>query len=318
MIRNVSNVFLLCVLLFVNVCFSQTKKDSIVYGDNTIEWRVIEAGEPVLAFAKSGNILWYSTATQAVKYDMRTNSKTAYSKLGTTDAVGIKSIAHDDGIFWFGNQSGVLMNKKDQFTLYSKENGLSDNLVNVVYSFQNQVWVGTNKGINLYQNGAWKSITTAQGLAGDVVNAIINDSKGNVWIGTTQGITVYSNGSMKKYDASSGLSSGMVNALGYDARKNEIWAAVGEQDMNSFDGKKWNTYLDIFPQVVCIMGDTQSRIWFGSKEGIVKFNGFEWLTEPGKVGFPAAMVNCMFKDVNGDLFFAIEKGILHMKNPYPF
>ena len=76
--------------------------------------------------------------------------------------------------------------------------------------------------------------------------------------------------------------------------------------------------MDIQPDITCIMVDSQSRIWFGAMTGVLKYNGFEWVTDPAKVGFPAAVVNDMYRDSAGDLYFALDNGILHMTNPYPY
>ena len=122
----------------------------------------------------------------------------------------------------------------------------------------------------------------------------------------------------KKYNESSGLSSNDAKAIAFDDRQGILWAAVGEMDVNSYNGKEWSTYMDIQVGISCIMSDTQSRIWFGSESGALKYNGFEWLTEPAKIGFPAAVVNDMYRDGKGDLYFAIESGVLHMANPYPY
>ena len=115
-----------------------------------------------------------------------------------------------------------------------------------------------------------------------------------------------------------GLSWNDVKALAQDSRKNVIWAAVGEKDVNCFENGKWNTYMEIQPGITSIMVDTQSRIWFGSETGLLKFNGDEWISDPKQLGIPAAQVFSLHRDNGGNLWFAMESGVVRLANPYPF
>ncbi len=120
------------------------------------------------------------------------------------------------------------------------------------------------------------------------------------------------------HDMKKGLSWNDVKALAQDSRKNVIWAAVGEKDVNCFENGKWNTYMEIQPGITSIMVDTQSRIWFGSETGLLKFNGDEWISDPKQLGIPAAQVFSLHRDNGGNLWFAMESGVVRLANPYPF
>jgi ligand-binding sensor domain-containing protein len=115
-----------------------------------------------------------------------------------------------------------------------------------------------------------------------------------------------------------GMSWNDTKALAYDGRKNMIWAAVGDQDVNTFDGKAWNTYMNIQMGIKSIMVDTQSRVWFGYDQGLIKFNGEEWISDAKKHGIPAVMVTQMHRDGKGNLWFASQNGVVFLTNPYPY
>jgi ligand-binding sensor domain-containing protein len=66
------------------------------------------------------------------------------------------------------------------------------------------------------------------------------------------------------------------------------------------------------------MADTQSRVWVGSAEGIIKYNGFEWIFDSAKMPFPAAVCNAMYRDDGGNLWFGIDTGVMRLQNPYPY
>ncbi len=298
---------------------SQAVVDSMFYGDNSIEWKIFDTEGPASAFAVSNTQVWYSTGEAVGLYNRKTNKKRAYPRLGDAPASGIKTIALDNqGGVWFGSDNGITLLRNKKFKHFTKDNGLSDNVVNKIKYLSGAIWVATGNGISRYISGSWNVYTTSEGVCGNKVRDITADDKGNVYFATNKGIAMFTGSSWKKYDMNSGLSSNDVKAVAYDSRKGVLWAAVGEQDVNNLEDKEWNTFMDIRPEITCIMTDTQSRIWFGSTSGILKYNGFEWVTDPAKIGFPAAVISQMYRDSKGDLFFAIETGVLHMTNPYPF
>jgi ligand-binding sensor domain-containing protein len=129
---------------------------------------------------------------------------------------------------------------------------------------------------------------------------------------------VFKGGLMSSHSMQNGLSWNEVKALGFDARTNTMWAAVGEMDINAFDGGSWKVYMDIREGVRSILCDTQSRVWFGSASGLMKFNGTEWISEVQKLGIPATQVNQIQRDGEGNLWFGTESGVIFLKNPYPF
>ncbi len=312
-------LIVICVVFIPFVILAQTVRNEMDHGSSDISWRVFETEGPVTCFTVTNSNLWYSTGASVGAFNRKTNQKRAYPKLGIVPSAGIKTIANDGrGNVWFGGSEGVVLFSNGKFKSFTSDNGLSDNTVNVIFCSGGTTWVGTEKGVSQYRGGSWKVFSTQDGLCGPKVRDITADDEGGVWFATNKGVALYKSGQWKTYNASAGLSWIDVKAIAYDTRKTELWVAVGEMDVNSYNHKEWNTFMDIQAGIDCIMVDTQSRIWFGSMAGVLKYNGFEWVTDPAKIGFPAAMVKDMYRDNAGDLYFALESGVLHMTNPYPY
>lgn len=317
MSRRVS--LLLCTMAAL-VC-AQDVVDSMVYGNNKMEWQVYSTDGQVTAFTPDGGTVWYATDAQVGAIEMRTGKKQLFQKLGDMPAAGVTTMCTDcTGVVWIGGPNGVATTRNGRsFTVFTSDNGLPDNAVNVVFPTKRGiVWVGTENGLGAHKDGSFKTFTTESGLAGNSVRDATVDGKGTVWFGTDKGIATYNGSTWGKHDMNSGLSWNDVKAIAFDTRKEVIWAAVGEQDINAYDGKEWEVFMQIQPGIACIMTDTQSRIWFGSSEGLFKYNGFEWVFDPQKIGIPATVVTAMHRDGKGDLWFGIDTGVLHMTNPYPF
>lgn len=299
---------------------AQNVVDSMSYGDNTIEWQVYATDAPVNAFAIAGPVLWYATDAGVETLNRKTGAKRAYPNLGDIASTGVVSIVRDKaGSIWLGTPAGVARHKEGRFTVYTTENGLGNNKVNrLAVSPSGDLWAATDNGVSLHKGGSWTTYTSTRGLPGDKVRDIAFDSERGVWLATNKGVGVYKDGTWRKHDMTNGLSSNDAKAIACDTKRGGVWVAVGEQDVNSYDGKKWDTYMDIQSDIRAIMVDTQSRIWFGSMMGVFKYNGIEWIMDPQKIGFPAAQACDMYRDSNGDLYFALESGVLHMSNPYPY
>jgi ligand-binding sensor domain-containing protein len=244
----------------------------------------------------------------------------SFGKVGTHEADGVRAIEIDrTGTVWIGSAHGLAARKGSSFaSSMIDENVVNAEIAAILTAPDGSVWVGSSSGLWVYNKGSWKKYTTAQGLPSDNIQALCAGSGGSIWVGTNRGIGVYNKASWKVWDMKNGLSWNDTKALAYDARKSEMWAAVGEQDVNLFHGSEWKTYMGIQQGITSIMVDTQSRVWFGSKTGLLKFNGDEWVSDQSKLGVPVVMVSEMLCDSQGDLWFGSEHGIVHLNNPYPF
>jgi ligand-binding sensor domain-containing protein len=298
----------------------EVKADSMVY-DQPTEWRVYSADGAAHAFAIQGDVIWVAGEATVASINMRgkKNDVQRIKMLGTMEAGGIVAIVVDRvGGVWFGGPNGLACKNGTQATVYTADNGLADTKVNALAVGQDGgVWAGTDAGANLYQAGTWKKFTTKEGLVSNKVQTILVDDKGSVWVGTDKGISVLSMGKWTSHTMKNGMSWNDTKALGYDRKKGTIWAAVGEKDVNSYDGQKWNVYMEIQAGIDAIMVDSQSRIWFGSPTGLVKFNGDDWISDPKQLGIPASQVFQMFCDDGGNLWYANENGVVRLENPYP-
>ncbi len=300
----------------------ETKVDSMSY-ETTTEWKIFQTGGAVRGFAISNNVVWAISEGGITSLNIASGKKSdmqTYKDLGGIPAADATCIAVDNaGIVWVGTKAGLAMKTKDSFKVFTtKESGLSDNTVNKILSARGKLWVATDNGVSLYSGGAWTSYTVASGLAGEKVHDIVVGEGGAVWFGTNKGVSCFDGSKWTTYNMKNGLSWNDTHALAYDGRQNTIWAAVGDHDMNAFDGKSWKVFMDVADGIVAIMADSQSRIWIATASGLMKFNGEEWLSDPQKVGITATQVTQMHKDEKNNLWFGMERGVLKFDNPYPY
>ncbi|MFP4164216.1 MAG: two-component regulator propeller domain-containing protein [Chitinispirillaceae bacterium] len=315
MLKRLMTVLILGTLFSVHAQTDDVKADSVNY-EQPDQWKLIGSEAPVKAFAIKGSVLWYATASNVVAQPMTSNNQRSYNKLGSIPAAGVTSMAADgSGKIWFATPAGVAARSGRKFTSYTTENGLPDNNAMAVAASGRDVWVGTAGGAALFKGGEWKTFTTEDGLVSNKVKAIAVDSKGTVWFGTDKGISAYDGTEFTNHTMQNGLSWNDTKALAADPHKNMVWAAVGDRDVNCWNGSEWKTYLEIESDITSIMADPH-RTWFGSGSGLLRFNSDEWVSDPNKIGIPAAQVFQMHEDSKGNLWFAMEKGIISLSNPY--
>jgi len=86
------------------------------------------------------------------------------------------------------------------FENFTVENGLPDNHVYSVLVDGDRIWAGTENGLAVYENHAWKTYTTKDGLAHRAVLSLALDKRtGDVWAGTMGGLSRVSAGRIESY-----------------------------------------------------------------------------------------------------------------------
>jgi ligand-binding sensor domain-containing protein len=113
-----------------------------------------------------------------------------------------------------------------RFENFTTANGLPDNHVFSVLVDGDRVWAGTENGLAVYEGGAWKTFTTADGLAHRAVLSLALDKRtGDVWAGTMAGLSRISGGRIDTYtQLNSGLSNDVV--YGVSVEGENVWVAT--------------------------------------------------------------------------------------------
>lgn len=148
---------------------------------------------------------WLATIGSGVfHYNPKDNSIKRYEKRSDANnelsSNSVSSIMQDSkGRIWLSTDRGGLCrynNESDDFTRFSIEEGLPDNVVyKVLEDKAGNLWFGTNHGLVRF-NPETKNIrvfTTTDGISGNEFNykSAVVGSDGNFYFGTTEGITYF-------------------------------------------------------------------------------------------------------------------------------
>jgi ligand-binding sensor domain-containing protein/serine phosphatase RsbU (regulator of sigma subunit) len=148
---------------------------------------------------RSGNI-WFASENGTIKYNGKAVER--YNKANGLIDKRVTTIVQDKkGHLWFGTDEGVFEYNYTSFQHIGENEGLASNKVYLMLLDGNNLWVGTNKGldkINLdvyYATNKFeiKHYGKEEGLNGVECNSnsTFKDADGNLWFGTIKGTTVY-------------------------------------------------------------------------------------------------------------------------------
>jgi ligand-binding sensor domain-containing protein len=116
----------------------------------------------------------------------------------------------------------------DTWKKFTTEDGLPSNKINTVRVDGNQLWVGTDKGLALMEDGkVLKVFKEKDGLGHhNVVSVDIHPMTGDIWIGTMSGLNRYSAG---KFETFTQFNSGLPNDVVYQVFciDKYVWMATG-------------------------------------------------------------------------------------------
>jgi signal transduction histidine kinase/CheY-like chemotaxis protein len=151
-----------------------------------------------------------------------------------------------------------------------------------------RLWVGTNSGFSVLDNGArqWRGITPSQGgLPGARVRAVMISRAGEVWAGTSPGaVTRFDRQGriQKSYGAAEGITDPLIQGVAEDA-EGSLWVSTAS---GLFRGRRiegeWRFERVDIPGVLGTnrfyraLTDRKERVWIPSTAGLAVYDHGQW------------------------------------------
>ncbi len=176
-------------------------------------------------FEDRNGVLWIGTNGGGInRFDRQHNRFIAYHP-DNVNGEYVLTINQDPyGHLWVGSYGGGLLKfdlRTQKFTSYKHdiENALSisnDVVTEIFFDSKNRMWVGTfGGGLNLFNRVDATSVHYSEknGLRGNLICGILEDTQGFLWIATNRGISRFDTNSetFRNYDATDGLNQNEMN-----------------------------------------------------------------------------------------------------------
>jgi ligand-binding sensor domain-containing protein len=212
----------------------------------------------VYSFAEQSNgNLWIGTWAGLNVFDRKTETFTTYVDELVNEWVYGLDVDSKDHV-WIGTEGGINMfdgqtwhtwthedglgapNKdnlplssntglgtRDRHDLTVMEQGMSTYNPNYVFSLiiaqDDSVWAGTwGGGVSHYDGQTWTNYTTDQGLAGNIVYTLAQDSRGHFWFGTNGGLSYFDGQKWYTLTKNEGLIDNNIYAIA-TTDNNDVW-----------------------------------------------------------------------------------------------
>jgi len=229
---------------------------------------------------KEGNTWFASFGQGAMMYD---NDKfVSYDESNGITGTQILALYFDkNDIFYVATDEGLSQFKKEgsgirRLNLFNSKNGLNDAGANTLEKFNgDQIWVGTNNGINILKNSKLSNFSGNNKLGNNKISTLMADSHKNMWIGTSGGYGKFSGDNLNFMNQDEGLINDEIQTILED-KKGRIWmgtmgglvrlTGVTYSDFNAEDGLS-------SLKVYSLAEDPSGNIWIGTfGGGIFKFD----------------------------------------------
>ncbi len=201
----------------------------------------------------------------------------------------------------------------------TKNSPILSNAVNsVAVDHKNNIWIGTDKGLNRKSGNRWTNFTTLNStLQSNTINHIAIDNNDGVWLSTTKGIYLLKNSVITDY--SFNLGSNNVKLI-VCSKKDTIWAAVTGVGLCKFAGDKWIIYNTLNSglkdnNINCMVVDRYENIWIGyTFYGISFFNRFQWSYQEDLRGIYSILIDDNEKVWAGTILHPMGFGYVYYHN----
>jgi ligand-binding sensor domain-containing protein len=153
------------------------------------------------------------------------------------------------------------------------------------FSRSGQLWSsnGADEGVYRFDQSSWRRFTTSDGLNGNKVSLIFNDSAGNVWVGTesSTGLSRF-DGELWTTVCPDGFTFCQAPILAMcEASRRRLWVAADSALARRDESGNWENLPEFQGRVVEAIiekeiGVDRGDIWVATNRGVFSFDGVTW------------------------------------------
>ncbi len=231
-----------------------------------------EGGVIAMMADRAGNV-WIGTACQGV---FRFRQERRAMRVRPSEGCVWSLLVDPDGTIWYGTWGGGLTRWQEgtSVTYTTANSDLSHDVVVALFrDHQGTLWIGTQEGLNRFQNDRFTIYRTTEGLVDNFVRFITEDRQGALWIGTVGGLSRFQHGQFTNFTTADGLSHNFVRDI-YQDDDGTLWIATYGGGLNRYrDGRflHYTTQNGLFDDFISrILADDRGNLWMSSNQGIFR------------------------------------------------
>jgi len=259
-----------------------------------------------------------------------------FQRIGVDDGLPnatVYSVNQDQaGFIWLGSTNSGLLRFDGyhfaSFPLLTTAEQLQHQMPDVgviIFDRDNRLWAGTwGLGLSVIDahSGKLQRFTNADGLAGDLVQTLLQDKAGNIWVGTTTGLSMITADfqliTVGAADAAQPLIDQRIWSLS-QSEDGSIWIGTSAGLHRWLPGSGLSKAIELVPgadhlsrnnEIRAVLADA-TRLWIGSRSGLYQYSFASGeLSSMPAAGTEALLINVLaFDRSNNDLLIGSYTGL---------
>lgn len=225
-------------------------------------------------------VLWMTTSYGLARFDGK-SWRLLTEKDGLTSADISPMVIHGDDV-WIGYRDSLGIAKihwrdgaAPEIANITQQQGLSSDLVYaMVFDRIGRLWVSTDNGVNMLDQGRWHHFGTEEGLIWDDGDdqAMASDTGGDVWIGTSHGLSRYSPPARSTIDKPALIAITAIQGTSARFEPGDQPVLPHSQDTLQFDFSSLNFTTETHTRYRYRLLGRKTE-WTETREGSVRFEG---------------------------------------------
>ncbi|MFL5352722.1 two-component regulator propeller domain-containing protein [Archangium sp.] len=227
-----------------------------------------------------------------------------------------------DGTLWIAQDAGLTgMREGTFFSAPGPTNLLPRDVRDLLATRDGGLWCGTHgHGLRRLADGHWRSWTTAEGLAHDVVTGFAEDPSGTLWVSTRAGVQRQQGGTWSALVPFEG-SHAVVRVLVFD-HEGTLWAGTEDGTVYRLREGTFHPAPEASlpgSAVTRLLVDSKGGLWAGSMgNGLLRVAHGERSVLTASNGLMSDVVGDLMEDTEGNLWVGTEGAGLHRLKDAPF
>ena len=193
---------------------------------------------------------------------------------GLNGIIALDILFVNDNDFYLATEEGLSLFREEGSSIrrmnhYSSSAGLNSIGANTITRRKDEIWIGTNNGINILKNSRISSFVGNKKLGNKNISSLYADSHNDVWIGTAGGYGRIFDDNLFFMTEDEGFINDEVQSIIEDKR-GVIWMATME-GLVKLDGTTYTDFNEVEGltslKISALAEDRSGNIWIGTLDG---------------------------------------------------
>ncbi len=228
----------------------------------------------------------------------------------------VAGVKDPDGDLWFGTrEAGVSRFDGHNWHHYTQQEIGNDRVTCLAVDGDESIWLGTKSGVHYYDGRDWSELTIDGQPYRRSVHSLLATRSGDLWIGSADGLERYDGSHLVAVEGSDGVAVGPVSSLLED-RRGIVWiggrvpiSGYGPTSILRYDGTVIDSVSVSVGEVRVIAEDGLGRIWFGTMDGILRYDDGNWDQFRSAQGLVNDQIDAILPMPDGSVWIGAHDGL---------